>query len=111
MKVRDSTVKELHCRMAPITRIGSVKQSIFSGDKDKMAVKNLKSFCAVLFFGSILIACGDSDSGSKSAAPAPEASAPAAPAPEPTETASSETMEKAEGVVYQDEIYKNWPYQ
>ncbi len=74
----------------------------------------LSSAMAAAFLS--LTACGGSDSGSASA-PAPAATAPA-PAPEaaaPAEEMASEgfdisTVEKAEGVVYQDEIYANWPY-
>ncbi|MEQ8428741.1 MAG: hypothetical protein RLT87_03065 [Gammaproteobacteria bacterium] len=64
----------------------------------------------------VLSACGDSDQGT--------ASAPAAPTPAPAETAAApapaaeeadagfdiSTIKKADGVVYQDEIYANWPY-
>ncbi len=72
-----------------------------------MLVKNLKLFLTILCFGSMLIACGDSDSGAESAAPAA------------SESTASDSMEKSgmeksgmdNGVVYQDEIYKNWPYQ
>ena len=59
--------------------------------------------------------CGESDKSAS--APAPEAK-PAAeataemPAAAPTEEKSFDinNIEKAEGVVYQDEIYANWPY-
>ncbi len=62
-----------------------------------------------------LVACGDSDKGTAAAPAAPAASTPAAPAassPAPAEPAEFDisTVEKAEGVVYQDEIYANWPY-
>jgi hypothetical protein len=57
----------------------------------------------------LLSACGGDD--------ADTASAPAASAAESTPAATSngdgfslEGIEKAEGVVYQDEIYANWPY-
>ena len=77
-----------------------------------MLVKNLKSFFTILFFGSILIACGDGDSGSesasKSAAPMEEK---AMASSDDADSSAMANMEHAEGVVYQDEIYKNWPYQ
>lgn len=58
----------------------------------------------------VLSGCGDSDTGSTSA-PAPTETA-AAPAPEAEEDAPFDisTVEKADGVVYMDEIYENWPY-
>ena len=59
-----------------------------------------------------LTACGgEGDSGSASApasSPAPVASTPAA-----SDSAGGfdiNSIEKAEGVVYMDEIYANWPY-
>lgn len=61
----------------------------------------------------VLSACGDSDKGTASApAPAP---AETAAAPETADDAAEagfdiSTIKKAEGVVYQDEIYANWPY-
>ena len=59
----------------------------------------------------ILSACGESDSGTASA---PAESAPMAEStPASTsggEGLSMDNIEKAEGVVYQDEIYANWPY-
>jgi hypothetical protein len=75
-----------------------------------MVVKNLKLFFTILFFGSILIACGDSDSesASKSAAPMEEK---AMTSSDDAGSSAMANMERAEGVVYQDEIYKNWPYQ
>ncbi len=54
-------------------------------------------------------ACGESDKGTAAAPAAPAASAPAPAPAEPAEFDIS-TVEKAEGVVYQDEIYANWPY-
>ena len=55
----------------------------------------------------VLSACGgDEDAGSAStSAPAASSEAPAA-----QESSSMGDIEKAEGVVYQDEIYANWPY-
>ncbi len=63
----------------------------------------------------LLSACGGDDSAdTASTAPAAPAAAPMA---ESTQAASSggealsmDSIEKAEGVVYQDEIYANWPY-
>ena len=60
----------------------------------------------------VLSGCGDSDKGAASApAPAETAAAPA-PAPEAEADAPFDisTVEKADGVVYMDEIYANWPY-
>ena len=57
----------------------------------------------------LLSACGEGEGDSASApAPAPSATTSAAPAAE--SMSSSSSMEKADGVVYQDEIYANWPY-
>ncbi len=65
----------------------------------------------------MLVACSDDDAGSASQS---QTTAPStASAPAATESAMSESMEKMEpseigmdnGVIYQDEIYKNWPYQ
>lgn len=78
-----------------------------------MLVRNSKSYIIILFLTSMLFACGEDDSGtdtmSKSASPAP-AAAPA------MEKSAGESMDKGSmgmdnGVIYQDEIYKNWPYQ
>lgn len=70
-----------------------------------------KSLLSVVLISSplLLTACGESDSGS-TAAPA---SAPAAAAPATSDSAGgfdANSIEKAEGVVYMDEIYANWPY-
>jgi hypothetical protein len=59
-----------------------------------------------------LVACSDDD---KAGAGAPAKSAPAASATAPAASGgddifSSLNIEKAEGVIYQDEIYANWPY-
>ncbi len=66
---------------------------------------------ALVAFSLTLAGCGDSDAG-KAAAPAPAAPEPtaSAPAPAASEGFDISTVEKAEGVVYQDEIYANWPY-
>ena len=69
----------------------------------------------------VLAACGDDDAGKAKSQAAP--SAPAAPAatssPGPAESESTMSAEMAadssvmaiedNGVVYEDEIYKNWP--
>lgn len=60
----------------------------------------------VMLLGFGLVACGEGDSGTASA-PAKSAAAPAAAA---SSGDSSMGFEKAEGVIYQDEIYANWPY-
>lgn len=64
----------------------------------------------------LLGACGSDDAETASAPAAPAADT-AAPAAEAAPAASSEgeaisldSIEKAEGVVYKDEIYANWPY-
>ena len=56
-----------------------------------------------------LTACEDSSPG-QAVAPAPEPMAEAALAEGASEGFDISTVEKAEGVVYQDEIYANWPY-
>jgi hypothetical protein len=53
----------------------------------------------------LLSACGGDDSGTASA-PAAESM----PAASGDSMGSSMDFEKAEGVIYQDEIYANWPY-
>lgn len=70
----------------------------------------------------LLSACGGEDAGNAQApAATPEKAAMAesapAPAPVPASAPGSDgsalsinDIEKAEGVVYQDEIYANWPY-
>lgn len=62
-----------------------------------------------IMFSSFLLlsACGGDDSGTASA-PAPAAES--APAASDDSMGSSMDIEKAEGVIYQDEIYANWPY-
>lgn len=68
------------------------------------------SLVSLIVFG--LAACGDDD---KASMPAPAESATtsapaAAPAASDDSMGSSMDFEKAEGVIYQDEIYANWPY-
>ncbi len=58
----------------------------------------------------LLTACGSEDKGTAST-PAPEAASTAEPAASGEGDAlSMNNIEKAEGVVYQDEIYAKWPY-
>lgn len=62
-----------------------------------------------MIFGLGLVACGDDDKATMSA-PAPAAAPAAMSASGDEKATSSMKIEKAEGVVYQDEIYANWPY-
>jgi len=58
-----------------------------------------------MLFGIGLVACGEGDSGS--------ASAPAAPTASQDESSNDATANKFkhdQDVIYQDEIYANWPY-
>ena len=67
----------------------------------------------VLAFASFLLtACGDYDKGNAvTPSPEPTTSAPAAASPaESSGGFDVSSIEKAEGVVYMDEIYANWPY-
>lgn len=81
-----------------------------------MLVKIVKSQLMFILIGLFVVACGNDDtgkaSGSAATAPTP-APAPAKQAEmaAPSGDASSGDFERAPGVVYQDEIYKNWPYQ
>ena len=59
---------------------------------------------------SLLIACSESDSGSST----PGKTATPAATPAPAASASKDSMmapAMENDVIYQDEIYKNWPYQ
>lgn len=69
-----------------------------------------RALSLAMLFGLGLVACGD-DTGSASA-PAESAAAPAAMSSESGDDSKAASMdiEKAEGVIYQDEIYANWPY-
>ena len=76
-----------------------------------------KSFVLLSMVSGLLLlgACG-SDEAETASAPAAESAAPAVEAA-PAESSNEEgvaisidSIEKAEGVVYQDEIYANWPY-
>ena len=65
-----------------------------------------------MILGLGLTACGDDDKAMPAAddtAAAP-AAAPAAPASGGDDIFSSLNIEKAEGVIYQDEMYAGWPY-
>lgn len=55
----------------------------------------------------LLSACGGDD-GDTASTPAPAAES--MPAASSDSMGSSMDFEKAEGVIYQDEIYANWPY-
>jgi hypothetical protein len=75
--------------------------------------KTLNSLIIMVSSLLILSACGGEDSGTASApASAPAAAAPAASSSDSGDGGIFESLniEKAEGVVYQDEIYANWPY-
>jgi len=74
----------------------------------------IKNVSLGMVLGLGLAACGDEDKA-KMAAPAAEKEMPAAAAaPAPASSGddifSSMNIEKAEGVVYQDEMYAGWPY-
>lgn len=59
----------------------------------------------------LLSACGGDDADTTSAsAPAAKSEPAAMPASGGDDIFSSMDIEKAEGVIYQDEIYANWPY-
>jgi mono/diheme cytochrome c family protein len=87
--------------------------------------KSLKNYLLILFSVSLLLACGDSDAPQeKATAPATEATAVQLPAeaPDPTvveivevaaveqEMTETEIVFLPNQVVYQEEIYKDWPY-
>ena len=65
-----------------------------------------------MILGLGLTACGDDDKAMPAAndSAAAPAAAPAAPAAGGDDIFSSLNIEKAEGVVYQDEMYAGWPY-
>jgi hypothetical protein len=64
-----------------------------------------------MILGLGLTACGDDDKAMPAANDTAAAPAPAAaPASGEDDIFSSLNIEKAEGVIYQDEIYANWPY-
>lgn len=63
-----------------------------------------------MIFGLGLVACGDDDKAMPAASADKAMPAAAAPAASGDDIFSSMNIEKAEGVVYQDEIYANWPY-
>jgi len=68
-----------------------------------------------MLLGLGLTACGDDDkampaASDSAAAPAATAAPAAAPASGGDDIFSSMNIEKADGVIYQDEIYANWPY-
>jgi hypothetical protein len=61
-------------------------------------------------FFLLLGACGSDDSGTTDAPATSAVSEPTPAAASGGEALSMDSIEKAEGVVYQDEIYANWPY-
>ena len=65
-----------------------------------------------MILGLGLTACGDDDKAMPAAddSAAAPAAAPAAPASGGDDIFSSLNIEKAEGVIYQDEMYAGWPY-
>jgi hypothetical protein len=65
-----------------------------------------------MIVGLGLVACTDEDKTTMSAPAesAPAATATATPASGGDDIFSSMKIEKAEGVIYQDEMYANWPY-
>ena len=67
-----------------------------------------------MIFGLGLVACGDDDKAMPAASAdkaMPAATAPAAASAASADDAfSSSDIEKAEGVIYKDEIYAGWPY-
>jgi len=64
-----------------------------------MITSKLVSLSVMISALLLLGACGGDD-----------ADTAAAPAPAATDTSMDSSIEKAEGVIYQDEIYANWPY-
>lgn len=66
-----------------------------------------------MIFGLGLVACGDDDKAMPAATvekAMPAAAPAAAPAASGDDVFSSLDIEKAEGVIYQDEMYAGWPY-
>lgn len=68
-----------------------------------------------IILGLGLVACGDDDKAKPAAAQkATPSAAPAAPAAAPAASGddifSTMDIERAEGVIYQDDIYAGWPY-
>ncbi len=72
--------------------------------KSKLIISLSMMFSPLL----LLSACGGDDAETASA---PTPVAESAPAASSDSTNSSMDFEKAEGVIYQDEIYANWPYE
>lgn len=79
--------------------------------------KSLKIVFLVLFFSSVMFACGDSNAPEqKMTATATDATAVQLPAAVPdmpvadAPSAADEIVYLPSKVVYQEEIYKNWPY-
>lgn len=89
-----------------------------------MKLKNISLVAITLFLGTGLVACGDDkDKTSGQAAMETPAMSSGPETMATTQTASETTSEpmadegttvegiEDNGVIYQDEIYKNWPYQ
>ena len=73
-----------------------------------MSIRKLLILLSIMISSLLLLsACGDDSADTASSAPVAE-SMPAASSD--GEALSMDNIEKAEGVVYQDEIYANWPY-
>lgn len=90
-----------------------------------MILKNISFTVLTLFLGTVLVACGDDTDKSSGKMGMEEPAMPTTTEPAMGMGATtggemaSETMEEGamvegiedNGVIYQDEIYKNWPYQ
>ncbi|MBL1142505.1 MAG: hypothetical protein HND53_10775 [Proteobacteria bacterium] len=73
-----------------------------------MSVRKLFILISITISSIVLLSACSDDSGTSS-----KPAATAAPEPAPTSDGnplSMDSIEKADGVVYQDEIYANWPY-
>ena len=71
-----------------------------------LTCKSLKIYLLILFSASLLLACGESD------APQEQSTAPATEVPvvNAEQEESMEIVYLPSQVVYQEDIYKNWPY-
>ena len=88
-----------------------------------MTSKNILFVALTFLFGAVLVACGDdTDKGKGKTSmetPAMETTPEPAMTPQPKTEMMSEPMKEESmvegiednGVIYQDEIYKNWPAQ
>lgn len=77
-----------------------------------MRLQTHKSYLlSSLLIGAILGGCGNDDSEQKSAASSKTASEPASSMPaESTPTPAAKPAMPDNGVIYEEEIYKNWPH-